>query len=196
QEVTGERLKVQLGRQKDLRLVVLNSCVGAKTSSEDVFAGVAQCLVRAGVPAVVAMRSRISDRAALAFAERFYEALARALPVDGALGEARRAMHADGEGLEWSTPVLYMRSEGRIFRVKLWLTLLVAVLGSAALGGGAYWVSTMPDLSSDPACPSPPGIDIPFVRIEPGRFAMGTKGRSVEITHPFCLGKLEVTQRQ
>lgn len=196
QEVPGRRLKVLLERQKDLRLVVLNSCVGAKTSPEDVFAGVAQSLVRAGVPAVVAMRSRISDRAALAFAERFYEALARALPVDGALGEARRAMHADGEDLEWSTPVLYMRSAGRIIRVKLWLTLLVAVLGAAALGGVAYWLSTMPDRSSDPACPSPPGIDVPFVRIEPGRFAMGTKGSPVEITHPFCLGKFEVTQGQ
>jgi formylglycine-generating enzyme required for sulfatase activity len=196
QEVPGRTLKVLLERQKDLRLVVLNSCVGAKTSPEDVFAGVAQCLVKAGVPAVVAMRSRISDRAALAFAERFYEALARALPVDGALGEARRAMHADGGDLEWTTPVLYMRSEGRIFRVKLWLTLLVAVLGAAALGGGGYWFSTMPDRSSDPACPSPPGLDMSFVKIEPGRFAMGTKGRSVEITRAYCLDKFEVTQRQ
>jgi hypothetical protein len=73
EEVPGGKLKVLFKGQNDLRLVVLNSCVGAKASPENAFAGVAQSLASAGVPAVVAMRSRISDRAALTFAERFYE---------------------------------------------------------------------------------------------------------------------------
>jgi outer membrane protein assembly factor BamD (BamD/ComL family) len=44
--------------------------------------------------------------------------LARAYPVDAALGEARRAIFAHNNELEWGTPVLYMRStDGRIFDV-------------------------------------------------------------------------------
>jgi hypothetical protein len=206
--VSGKKLKVVLGSPKQLRLVVLNACQGARTSPENAFAGVAQSLVGAGLPAVVAMRCRVSDPAALLFADRFYSALAEELAVDVSLGEARRAMHADADSLEWSTPVLYLRSQdGYIFdfmapfragerrglRRTRWLG---AALGAAATLGGAYWVSTLPDRSTDPDCPSPPGLDIPFVKIEPGRFLMSGKGRPVEITRPYCLGKFEVTQRE
>jgi formylglycine-generating enzyme required for sulfatase activity len=210
QEVTGQKLRVLLEGQKELRLVVLNACVGARTSSENPFAGVAQSLVRLGLPAVVAMRSRVSDRAALAFAGRFYKSLVEALPVDTALSETRRAMHAGSEDLEWSTPVLYMRSGGIVIdsaeekeptppgpRVRpkppLWRVVLAATLGAAALGGG-YWLSTLPDRSSDPACPSPKSLEMPFVKIKPGQFLMGPKGKPVKITKPFCLGRFEVTQ--
>jgi formylglycine-generating enzyme required for sulfatase activity len=205
--VSGRKLKVVLGSPKQLRLVVLNSCQGARTSPGNAFAGVAQSLVGAGVPAVVAMRCRVSDPAALLFADRFYTALAEGQAVDASLGEARRAMHADADTLEWSTPVLYLRSpDGSIFdflapfpasarnwpRLSRWAG---AALGAAAALGGAYWVSTFPNLSTDPDCPSPPGLAIPFVKIRPGRFLMGEKkGKPVEITHPFCLGKFEVTQ--
>lgn len=206
EEVPGSKLRVLLENQKELRLVVLNACVGARTSQENAFAGVAQSLVRLGVPAVVAMRSGVSDRAALAFAARLYKGLAEELPIDSALSEARRGMHAGGDDLEWSTPVLYIRSQdGRIIEIEKkeelppkplpWRGLLAAALSAAALSGG-YWLSTLPDRSGSPDCPSPPGLDMSFVRIKPGRFAMGSKGRLVEITHPFCLGKFEVTQRQ
>jgi formylglycine-generating enzyme required for sulfatase activity len=207
-EVTGKTLRVLLESQEQLRLVVLNACSGAKTSPENAFAGVAQSLVGAGLPAVVAMRCRVSDRAALVFAERFYQALAGELPVDVSLSEARRGMHAGGEDLEWSTPVLYMRSpDGRIFDFMASPTvagprwphrrgLLAAALGTAAAVGGAYWASTFPLRSSDPDCPSPPGLDMALVKIQPGRFAMGKNGTPVEITRPFCLGRFEVTQLQ
>jgi formylglycine-generating enzyme required for sulfatase activity len=198
QEISGKRLKVLLEGQEGLRLVVLNSCVGAKTSPENVFAGVAQSLVKIGVPAVAAMRSRISDRAALVFAASFYEALVREFPVDVALGEARRAMHAghpENDDLEWSTPVLYMRSETEVVPQKHpWRARLAAVLSLATLAGGIYWFSTQPDKSSAPACPSPADLDMPFVEIKPDRFSMGGKGRQVEITKSYCLGKFEVTQ--
>lgn len=212
QEVTGQKLRVLLEGQKELRLVVLNACVGARTSSDNPFAGVAQSLVRLGLPAVVAMRSRVSDRAALAFAGRFYKSLVEALPVDTALSETRRGMHAGSDDLEWSTPVLYMRSEGIVIdsaeemeptspgpRVRpkppLRSILLAATLGITALGGG-YWLSTFPDRSTDPACPFPEGLGMPFVKIKPGRFLMGPKGTPVQITRPFCLGRFEVTQEE
>jgi formylglycine-generating enzyme required for sulfatase activity len=198
QEVPGRKLRVLLEGQKDLRLVVLNACSGGKTSQENAFAGVAQSLVRLGLPAVVAMRRVVSDRAALAFAGRFYKALAEEIPIDAALSEARRGMHAGSDDLEWSTPVLYMRSEGVVIgpTTRLpWRALLAATLGVTALSGG-YWLSTLPDRSTDPACPSPHGLEMPFVKIKPGRFSMGPKGTPVQITRPFCVGRFEVTQKE
>jgi formylglycine-generating enzyme required for sulfatase activity len=187
---------VLLEGQKDLRLVVLNACSGGRTSQENAFAGVAQSLVRLGLPAVVAMRRSVSDRAALVLAGRFYTALAEEVPVDTALSEARRGMRTGSDDLEWSTPVLYMRSEGVVIEPTKrlpWRALLAATLSVAVLGAG-YWLSTLPDRSTDPACPSPQGLEMPFVKIKPGRFLMGQKGTPVRITKPFCLGRFEVTQ--
>jgi formylglycine-generating enzyme required for sulfatase activity len=52
--------------------------------------------------------------------------------------------------------------------------------------------------SENPAdCPSPPELDIAFVRIPDGEFSMGEKRgqeKTVRITKPYCLGAYEVTQ--
>ena len=72
--------------------------------------------MRQGIPAVIAMQFEISDPAALVFSQSFYQAIADGLPVDVAMVEARRAMFAEGNEVEWATPVLYLRSpDGRIF---------------------------------------------------------------------------------
>ena len=52
-----------LRTRTSLRLVVLNSCEGARTTLTDPYAGVATTLVQLGVPAVVAMQFEISDAA-------------------------------------------------------------------------------------------------------------------------------------
>lgn len=52
-EVTGETLGTLLHDHRPLRLAVLNACEGARTSRSDPFAGVAQNLIRQGIPAVV-----------------------------------------------------------------------------------------------------------------------------------------------
>ncbi len=103
-----------------LRLVILNSCEGAKGGDRDAFSGTAATLVRRGIPAVLAMQYEITDIAAIEFARSFYEAVADGLPVDAAVAEARTALSiAIGGTLEWGTPVLYMRSpDGRIFHVQ------------------------------------------------------------------------------
>jgi anti-anti-sigma factor len=94
-----------------LRLVFLNGC---KTGSSDEkggihpFAGVATALVRAGVPAVVAMQHAISDSAAIEFARTFYDRISQAFPVDAAVAEGRTALYSTTHS-EWATPVLYMR---------------------------------------------------------------------------------------
>ena len=114
--VSGSRLKSSLADESSLRLVVLNSCQGGRTSTIDPFGGTAQGLVQAGIPAVIAMQFEISDEAAIKFGQEFYGALADYFPVDEALTEARRAIYQDVNDIEWATPVLYMRSpDGVLF---------------------------------------------------------------------------------
>jgi predicted component of type VI protein secretion system len=114
--VTGRDLGLMIRGHRSLRLAVLNACEGARSAQDDPFGGVAQALVRQGIPAVIAMQSEISDPAALLFSQSFYQAIADGLPIDVATVEARRAMFAAGSEVEWATPVLYLRSlDGRIF---------------------------------------------------------------------------------
>jgi hypothetical protein len=111
QPISGKGLATHLRSHRSLRLVVLNACDGARGSLTDPFGGTAQSLVEAGIPAVIAMQFQITDKAAIAFSNEFYRAMADYWPVDAALAEARLAMKA-----EWGTPVLYMRSnDGCIF---------------------------------------------------------------------------------
>ena len=99
-----------LSDQNVLRLVVLNSCEGARTTFTDPYAGVATTLVQLGVPAVVAMQFEISDRAAIVFAEELYTNLiARRDPIDASVAEARKAIYSDVDRVEWATPVLFVR---------------------------------------------------------------------------------------
>src|ERR687891_418675 len=75
-------------------------------------------IVLQGIPAVIAMQFEITDAAAIVFSQGFYEALAGGYPVDAALAEARMAILADDNDVEWATPVLFMRvPDGRIFDV-------------------------------------------------------------------------------
>ena len=115
--VTGRDLGMMIrNRRHSLRLVVLNACEGARSAQDDPFGGVAQALVHQGIPAVIAMQFEISDTAAITFSQSFYQAIADGLPVDVATVEARRAMFAEGNEIEWATPVLYLRStDGRVF---------------------------------------------------------------------------------
>lgn len=116
QPVNGQRLGTILHNHPSLRLAVLNACEGAHPAAEDPFAGVAHSLVQQGLPAVVAMQFAITDRAALILAQEFYAALASGYPVDAALAEARVAIYADGNDIEWGTPVYFTRlPDGHIF---------------------------------------------------------------------------------
>lgn len=109
--LSGADLAAFLSDHRPLRLALLNACQAAQAGDRDPFGGVAQKLVQGGVPAVIAMRSAISDPAAIAFSHEFYAAVADASPVDAAMADARRAVYAvDGEAQEWATPVLFMRA--------------------------------------------------------------------------------------
>jgi hypothetical protein len=113
--VDAEHITNILSDHQWFRLVVLNSCNGAR------IAGVAAALLRHGLPAVVAMQFKISDKAAITFAKEFYRTLAEGWPVDAAVSEARKRIYDEGdeEDTEWGTPVLFMRSpDGVLFRTQ------------------------------------------------------------------------------
>jgi hypothetical protein len=121
-DVSGPELGIFL-RDTTVRLVILNACEGARASRSDPFSGVAQSLVLKGIPAVIAMQFEVSNEAAIALASGFYKALADNYPVDAAVAEARKAVFAADCGVEWGTPVLYLRApDGRIFDVDITAT--------------------------------------------------------------------------
>jgi hypothetical protein len=65
------------------------------------------------------MQLAITDVAAIAFGRGFFNALSVSKPVDAAVTQARLAIFASGNDVEWGTPVLYMRSpDGYIFNVQ------------------------------------------------------------------------------
>jgi Tol biopolymer transport system component len=119
--IDGQYLGQMLYEHNSLRLAVLNACEGARAANplNEPFAGVAASLVRNEIPAVIAMQFEITDDAAALFSKTFYEAIARGEPVDAALVQSRQDLSdADPHGVEWGTPVLFMRvDDGKIFDV-------------------------------------------------------------------------------
>lgn len=103
-----------------VRLAVLNTCSGARSSLDDPFAGVAQSLLLKGrIPAVVAMQFEISDEAAITFTKAFYAALLDNYSIDAAMAEARKSIYITSNKTEWGTPVLYMNTDtAAIFEIQ------------------------------------------------------------------------------
>ncbi|MFC7497349.1 MULTISPECIES: CHAT domain-containing protein [unclassified Nocardioides] len=115
-DVPGEKLGRMLQDEKSLRLVVLNSCEGARASRFDPFSGVAGSLIEFKIPAVIAMQFEVTDEAAIAFSGSLYTQLAQGLPIDAAVAPARRAIVSAQKESEFGTPVLFLRSgDTRLF---------------------------------------------------------------------------------
>ena len=206
--VSGIELARILRRQAPPVLVFLNACEGARASKTDPFGGVAQALVREGMPAVVAMQFKISDESALVFSKELYETLAHGDPVDHAVYEARHALVSE-QPMDWGNPVLYLRGEKGIFPPPsgpepIWWRLLAAAgaLLLVALSAGVYlWYDRASSPTSEPAlthfvgpprksigssegCPPIKDLDIVFKRIEPGTFMMGGHGQGMADAKP------------
>jgi CHASE2 domain-containing sensor protein len=113
--------KLVLNR-RSLKLVVLNTCVGAEISTNHAFTGIAPQLVLCGVPAVVAMQYPILDGEALTFVHAFYKALfqgsSRGL-VEAAMCAGRTALDRDFPGTRAvGLPALFIHyKEGVLFQV-------------------------------------------------------------------------------
>lgn len=79
----------------------------------------AAALLKAGIPAVVAMQFTIQDKLAAAFDAAFYRALVAGFTVDEAVALGRAAIRVEAAGSavrDWGVPVLYLRAPGgRVF---------------------------------------------------------------------------------
>jgi len=116
--VPADRL-AELLRGKGVRLVVLGACETGRRDGRNVWSGVAAALLKAGIPAVVAMQFTIQDRLATAFDAAFYRGLVAGFTVDEAVTLGRAAIRAEAAGSDvrdWGVPVLYLRAPGgRVF---------------------------------------------------------------------------------
>jgi hypothetical protein len=107
--------------RSDLRLIFLNACQSARLSTQDPYSNVAGKIMEiAEVPAAIAMQFRITDEAAIDFAEAFYTELGKGRALEGAVDKGRRAINSNnGTKNEWATPVLYLRADsGYLLEVK------------------------------------------------------------------------------
>lgn len=184
--IDGESLAPLVKMNGAVRLVVLNTCEGARISLGDRFSGVAQSLIREGIPAVVGMQTKIPDDSAILFSRRFYGELAKGSPVDRAMMTARNTLDRarGGRKVDWAIPVLFLgSSDGKLFRWRpslAWFAIPLLILSVlVAVWLWAPW---------KPRCPTPKAVDMEFVWVEP---TPGSK-----ISRPFCLGKSEVSREQ
>ena len=106
--VSGNYLGTLFHDESTIRLAILNSCEGGRTSVSDPFSGVGQTLLEQGVPAVIAMQSEITDSSAITFASEFYNALTDNYSMDASLAEARKMIFSVNSEAEWAAPVLYI----------------------------------------------------------------------------------------
>jgi HEAT repeat protein len=92
------------------RLVFLAACESAKREPDatNPFVGLGPKLVRAGVPAVVAMQDQIPMDLARRLTGDFYRKLLEHGVVDRAMNEARNLLFKPDQ-IDWATPVLFMR---------------------------------------------------------------------------------------
>lgn len=115
--VSAETLGVNLAGLSALRLAVLNACETAVEGTGDAFVGIAPKLIqRAGLPAVLAMQSKILDSSAVAFSHGFYAALGRGDSIDRAVSAGRLGIFNRHSGSdrpehrrEFIVPVLFVR---------------------------------------------------------------------------------------
>lgn len=115
-EVAPEALAEALAGALSLRLAVLNACDSGRVPSVAAVARPALALLHR-LTAVVAMQTRITDRAAIAFAGSFYDAIAAGDPLEAAMAEGRQAIRNEVGNSEGAIPALYLRrDDGQLFR--------------------------------------------------------------------------------
>jgi hypothetical protein len=91
-------------------LVVLSACNGAKLTDKP-FYNLAPQLIKADIPAVVAMQFPISEEGACAFANEFYSELVEGSLVEVCVNEGRSAVLEHISLPDWGVPVIYTRDK-------------------------------------------------------------------------------------
>jgi formylglycine-generating enzyme required for sulfatase activity len=103
------------GLEPKPHLLFLVACESAKADGQYTLTGLGPQLVRAGVPAVVAMRENVPMSVARQLTGDFYRHLLEHGVVDVALNQARNLL-LSLQNVDWAIPILYMRlHDGRLF---------------------------------------------------------------------------------
>lgn len=146
QPTSADFLVRLLRRQAELpRMVLLNACLGALPASQDPTSSLAGVLLRAGVPAVVAMQFDLADDAAAELARVFYSELAAGASLDEAVGEARSELRESYPNrLDWLVPVLFLGLEDGV------------LVARNPAGSVAERPTTLPPPTPAPAVPTQP----------------------------------------
>lgn len=103
-----------------VKLVFLNACESARGSASESSSSIAYILAKQR-RVVIAMQFRITVEAAVHFASVFYSEIAKGMPIDEAVTEARLSVFTMEyrNPLDWAAPVLYMKSDnGVLFDIK------------------------------------------------------------------------------
>ena len=110
--LSAEDLALNLSN-KGVRLALLGACESGMADGVNPWSGLAAALVRAGIPAVVAMQFKVLDVDVIAFSRAFYKSLAGGQAVDAAVIAGRLAMYNESglESRDWGVPVLYLGGE-------------------------------------------------------------------------------------
>lgn len=108
-----------VGSKSSIRLVILNSCEGARSNGYTYFSSAASQLIRCGVSAVVAMQYNISNEMSHIFSRTFYRVITQNETIDEAIRQSRLALlNTDGNGYEWGIPTLYIQcKDGILFHM-------------------------------------------------------------------------------
>jgi CHASE2 domain-containing sensor protein len=112
--ITADEFSLFFMEYEYLKLVVLNSCEGARLPSSEPSSGMAPLLINEQIPAVIAMQYDIEDEVATLFAEEFYTRLTEGDNkgrVDACVSYARRVLCQDYHKSEFIIPVLFSRSQ-------------------------------------------------------------------------------------
>ena len=121
QAVTDDEIVPKLAAIDPLPdLVFLAACESARQDPRagHPFVGLGPKLVKAGIPAVVAMQDRVRSDVAEQLTGDFYRCLLEHGLVDLALNQARNLLFQH-DGVDWAIPVLFMRLEkGQLFALK------------------------------------------------------------------------------
>jgi hypothetical protein len=117
---SAHSLRSIMERSASVKLVVLNACLLGRSPQPRPFSGIADQMMQAGVPAVVAMQYQIKEHAAIDFAHFLYaELLGDTCPgiIDYAMSAARSGLYAANPGdFSFGTPVLWLKKRnGCIF---------------------------------------------------------------------------------
>jgi hypothetical protein len=114
--VNSQHLGALLHDHFPFRLATFQACSTAEVSEHNPYLGVAQQMLRRGLPASLAILQPLESSTSLAFLSAFYQAVASYIPVDQAITEARRALWSTEQHPAWGAMALFLRvADGRLF---------------------------------------------------------------------------------